>query len=250
MIQIRNLHKKFERHEVLRGIDMDIGEGEVVAIIGPSGSGKSTLLRCINFLEKPELGFIELDGRQINMEHINKQDTMYLRQHTAMVFQQFNLFKHKTALENVMIGLTDVQKKNKQEALNIAEYYLKSVGLKNRMGYYPKHLSGGQQQRVAIARALALNPKVILFDEPTSALDPEVVNDVLEVITAAAQEGRTMVIVSHEMSFVYEIADKVIFMDRGQIVEIGTPQQIYLEPQEERTKQFLSKVNINANYSI
>ncbi|MHA6534707.1 amino acid ABC transporter ATP-binding protein [Paenibacillus sp. BAC0078] len=250
MIQVRNLHKKFQKHQVLKDIDLDVGEGEVVAIIGPSGSGKSTLLRCINFLEKPESGLIELDGKRINIERASKQEILYLRQHTAMVFQQFNLFKHKTALENVMIGLTDVQKKGKQEARETAEYYLEKVGLKNRIKYYPKHLSGGQQQRVAIARALALNPKVILLDEPTSALDPEVVNDVLEVIRAAAREGRTMIIVSHEMNFVYEIADKVIFMDKGQVVEQGTPQDIYLEPRQERTRQFLSKVNIHSNYSI
>ncbi|MFK4304145.1 ABC-type polar amino acid transport system ATPase subunit [Paenibacillus sp. RC254] len=250
MIRVRSLHKQFHKHQVLKGIDLDVGEGQVVAIIGPSGSGKSTILRCINYLEKPEDGIIELDGRVIDARQAKKNDILYLRQHTTMVFQQFNLFKHKTALANVMLGLTEVQKKSKAEARKIADHYLDKVGLSNRKSYYPRHLSGGQQQRVAIARALALNPKVILLDEPTSALDPEMVNDVLEVIRTAAREGRTMIIVSHEMNFVYEIADKVIFMDNGQIVEQGTPQDIYLSPRQERTRQFLSKVNIGSNYSI
>jgi ABC-type polar amino acid transport system ATPase subunit len=250
MIQVHRLHKQFHKHQVLKDIGLSVEEGQVVAIIGPSGSGKSTLLRCLNYLEKPDSGAIELGGRTIQLEKAGKEDILYLRRNTAMVFQQFNLFKHKTALENVMIGLTDVQKKSKAEARQLADHYLDKVGLANRRDYFPKHLSGGQQQRVAIARAMALNPKVILLDEPTSALDPEVVNDVLKVIRTAAGEGRTMLIVSHEMGFVYEIADKVIFMDQGRIVEQGTPRELYNTPQQERTRQFLSKVNVGDHYTI
>lgn len=250
MIQIKGLQKQFGKHEVLKGIDLNIEEGEVVGIIGPSGSGKSTLLRCIDFLEKPDKGYIELDGFSVDVENAKKKDIQYLRQNTAMVFQQFNLFSQKTSTENVMEGLVTVQKISKEKARETAEDFLKKVGLDDRMDYYPRQLSGGQQQRVGIARALALNPKVILFDEPTSALDPEMVGEVLGVIKGAAKEGRTMIIVSHEMSFIREVADKVVFFDNGVIVEQGTPEEVFTHTKNERTKQFLSRFNRGFVYNI
>ncbi|WML32842.1 amino acid ABC transporter ATP-binding protein [Clostridium sp. OS1-26] len=250
MIQIRGLQKQFGSDQVLKGIDLTIKDGEVVGIIGPSGSGKSTLLRCIDFLEKPNKGHIQVDDFSMNVENPKKKDILYLRRNTAMVFQQFNLFKQKTSMENVMEGLVTVQKISKEKAYETAQNFLKKVGLGDRMDYYPRQLSGGQQQRVSIARALALNPKVILFDEPTSALDPEMVGEVLEVIKEAAKEGRTMIIVSHEMSFVREIADKVVFFDNGAIVEQGTPDEVFLHTKNERTKQFLSRFSKSFVYNI
>lgn len=250
MIQIKGLQKQFGKHEVLKGIDLNIEEGEVVGIIGPSGSGKSTLLRCIDFLEKADKGCIELDGFSVDVENAKKKDIQYLRQNTAMVFQQFNLFSQKTSTENVMEGLVTVQKIGKGKARETAEDFLKKVGLGDRMDYYPRQLSGGQQQRVGIARALSLNPKVILFDEPTSALDPEMVGEVLGVIKGAAKEGRTMIIVSHEMSFIREVADKVVFFDNGVIVEQGTPEEVFTHTKNERTKQFLSRFNRGFVYNI
>lgn len=250
MIQIKGLHKKFGKNHVLKGIDLTVEDGEVVAIIGPSGSGKSTLLRCIDFLETPNEGTIALDDFSVDVAKAKKPDILHLRRNTAMVFQQFNLFKHKTATENVMEGLVTVQKVDKAKASEAARHFLKKVGLSDRMEYYPRQLSGGQQQRVGIARALALNPKVLLFDEPTSALDPEMVGEVLAVIKSAAKEGRTMIIVSHEMSFVHEIADKVIFLDGGVVVEQGTPEDVFVHTKNERTKQFLARVNLTFTYNI
>lgn len=250
MIQIKGLQKQFGKQQVLKGIDLNVKEGEVVGIIGPSGSGKSTLLRCIDFLEKPDKGFIQLDDFSMNVENAKKNDIQYLRQNTAMVFQQFNLFRQKTSTENVMEGLVTVQKINKEKAHEIAQDFLKKVGLGDRMDYYPRQLSGGQQQRVGIARALALNPKVILFDEPTSALDPEMVGEVLGVIKGAAKEGNTMIIVSHEMSFIHEVADRVIFFDNGVIVEQGMPEEVFNHTKNERTKQFLSRFNKGFVYNI
>ncbi|OPA75272.1 amino acid ABC transporter ATP-binding protein [Paenibacillus selenitireducens] len=250
MIQIKGLHKKFGKHHVVKDVNLTVEDGQVIAIIGPSGSGKSTLLRCIDFLETPQSGVIALDDFTVDVTKASKRDILYLRRNTAMVFQQFNLLKYKTAVENVMEGLVTVQKMNEKEARVTANTYLDHVGLHDRKDYYPRELSGGQQQRVGIARALALNPKVILFDEPTSALDPEMVGEVLAVIRAAAKEGRTMIIVSHEMSFVREIADRVVFFEEGSIVEEGTPEEVFRQPKNERTKQFLARVNLPFNYEI
>ncbi|MCY9514029.1 amino acid ABC transporter ATP-binding protein [Paenibacillus apiarius] len=250
MIQIKGLHKKFGKHHVLNGVSLTVEDGQVIAIIGPSGSGKSTLLRCINFLEMPQSGTISLDDVIVDVSTATKRDMLHLRRNTAMVFQQFNLLKYKTAIENVMEGLVTVQGVRENDARDIACAYLDRVGLGDRKNYYPRELSGGQQQRVGIARALALHPQVILFDEPTSALDPEMAGEVLAVIRSAAKEGRTMIIVSHEMSFVQEIADKVIFFEQGAIVEEGTPKEIFREAKHERTKQFLSRVHLPVDYAI
>jgi ABC-type polar amino acid transport system ATPase subunit len=250
MIQLRGLKKRFNAHQVLRGIDLTVEEGEVVGIIGVSGSGKSTLLRCIDFLETPDEGTIVFDDLSFDVSKAQKKDIMYMRRNTSMVFQLFHLFKYKTTLENVMEGLMTVQKKPEDEAKKIAEGYLIRVGLEDRMQYYPNKLSGGQQQRVAIARSLALNPKVMLLDEPTSALDPEMIAEVLTVIKNVAKEGRTMIIVSHEMNFIYDISDKVIFLEDGLILEQGTPREVFTSPKNERTRQFISRVNLGNNYVI
>jgi L-cystine transport system ATP-binding protein len=242
MIELKDVEKYFGAHHVLRGINLKVEKGEVVAIIGPSGSGKSTLLRCINYLEKPAEGFIILNGKTIDFRHVTKHDILYMTRNTAMVFQQYNLFKNKTALGNVEEGLVVVQKKDKSAARDEALRRLDAVGLTDRVNYYPRQLSGGQQQRVAIARALALNPAVILFDEPTSALDPEMVGEVLEVIRGVTESGITTLIVTHEMNFAREVADRVIFLADGCIVEEGTPGSIFDNPQNSRTRQFLERV--------
>ncbi|MDR0627669.1 MAG: amino acid ABC transporter ATP-binding protein [Bifidobacteriaceae bacterium] len=246
-LQLRDLKKSFGSIEVLKGIDLDVEEGQVVGIIGVSGSGKSTLLRCIDFLEQPDGGTITLDDRSFNAAKATKDDIQYMRRHTAMVFQLFHLFKYKTALENVTEGLTTVRKVPKAEATEQAKELLELVGLSDRLDHFPNQLSGGEQQRVAIARSLALGPKVILLDEPTSALDPEMITEVLAVIKDLAQSGRTMVIVSHEMNFVYEVADKVILLDNGQILEQGTPGEVFDSPKTERGRQFVSRINLSAN---
>lgn len=243
MIEIKGLSKRFHENVVLDSIDLKIKQGEVVAIIGPSGSGKSTFLRCMNFLEEPESGSIRIDDFEINVNQKTKGQIRALRQYTAMVFQQFNLFRRKTALENVMEGLTVVKKIPKKEAEKIALEQLKKVGLSDRINHYPKQLSGGQQQRVAIARALAMNPSILLFDEPTSALDPELVGEVLDTIKRAAQEGNTMIIVSHELNFVRRVANRVLFLEGGKIMEDGSPKEVFENPKSERTKAFLSKFN-------
>lgn len=238
MINIKNIHKKFGKLHVLKGIDVHVAEKEVVVIIGPSGSGKSTLLRCINFLEEPTEGEIVVDGIPLDSEgNVNK-----VRIEVGMVFQRFNLFPHKTVLENITLAPVQVRKMSKAEAESIARDLLAKVGLGDKADNYPEQLSGGQQQRVAIARALAMRPKIMLFDEPTSALDPEMVNEVLDVMKSLAHEGMTMVIVTHEMGFAREVGDRVIFMDEGRIVEGGTPEQIFTAAQEERTQAFLSKI--------
>jgi len=241
MIQIENLCKSFQKNVVLDGISVEIKKGDVVAIIGPSGSGKSTFLRCINLLEEPEQGIIQIDDLKIDVTKKTKTQVRNLRQSTAMVFQQFNLFRRKTVLENVMEGLVIVKKIPKVEAEKIAFDQLNKVGLSDRIYYYPKQLSGGQQQRVAIARALAMNPKLLLFDEPTSALDPELVGEVLETIRATALEGNTMILVSHEMNFVRQVANRVLFLENGKIVEDGTPKEVFENPKSERTRSFLAK---------
>ena len=237
MIEIRNLVKKFGDHEVLKGVSETIKDNEVVCVIGPSGSGKSTFLRCINLLEKPTEGEILLDGELVREKTINET-----RARMGMVFQQFNQFPHKTVLENITLAPMKVKKMNRSEAEEKARSLLERVGLGNRGDAYPSELSGGQQQRVAIARALAMDPEVMLFDEPTSALDPEMVGDVLEVMRELAENGMTMVIVTHEMGFAREVADRVFFMDQGYIMEQGAPEKLFTAPENERTKSFLGKV--------
>lgn len=252
MIEIRGLSKSFHKNVVLNDIDLTIQTGEIVAIIGPSGSGKSTLLRCLDFLEVPDKGTMRIDNFEISTNKPQKEDIRTFRQYSMMVFQQFNLFRRKTALENIMEGLMVVKKIPKKEAEKIAYEQLKKVGLSDRTNHYPKQLSGGQQQRVAIARALAMKPSILLFDEPTSALDPELVGEVLETIRSAAQDGYTMILVSHEMNFVRNVANRVLFLDNGKIIEDGTPKEIFENPKNERTKEFLSKFHQfqEAEYSI
>lgn len=237
MIKIKNLHKSFGKHEVLKGIDLDIAAKEVVVIIGPSGSGKSTLLRCMNYLEEPTEGTVTIDGVTLKDSNLNK-----VREDVGMVFQRFNLFPHMTVLENITLAPIKVRKLAKEEAVNTAKNLLQRVGLADKANSYPDQLSGGQQQRVAIARALAMKPKVLLFDEPTSALDPEMVQEVLDVMKGLAEEGMTMVVVTHEMGFAREVGDRLLFVDDGRIIEQGNPKDIFENPKEERTKNFLSKV--------
>lgn len=239
MIEVNNLHKYFGELEVLRGINASIAKGEVVCVIGPSGSGKSTFLRCLNLLEEPTKGEVFLDGVSI-AEH--KKDIDKLRQKTGMVFQQFNLFPNMTVIENIMLAPRKVLKKSAEDARQRAEELLTRVGLSEKADQYPNRLSGGQKQRVAIARALAMDPEIMLFDEPTSALDPEMVGEVLEVMKQLAREGMTMVVVTHEMAFAREVSNRVLYMDEGIIYEEGTPEQIFLNPQKARTREFLSKV--------
>ena len=242
-IEIKDLHKKYKDNVVLNGINLSIEKGNVIGIIGPSGTGKSTILRCINQLEVPEKGSIVINGKEIDLSNKkNKKDILELRQNTGMVFQSFNLFERKTALENVEEGLIVVQKKSKEEAKKIALEELRRVGMINWANHYPRHLSGGQRQRVAIARALAMRPQLLLLDEPTSALDPEMVGEVLEVMKELAESGMTMVVVTHEMGFAREVGTKVLFMDGGNIVEENTPQEFFTNPQSPRLQEFLSKV--------
>ena len=243
MIRYENVHKVFGTVDVLKGISFEIPTGKVVCILGPSGSGKTTLLRCTNYLETPTQGVITVGDKTINALHHTKKDIQEIRKHSTMVFQNYNLFRNKSALENVMAGLTIVQKKDKKEARDIAEHYLNVVGMGDRMDYYPSQLSGGQQQRVGIARALALQPHAILFDEPTAALDPELVGEVLSTMKTVAQTGITMAVVTHEMGFAREVADRVVFIDGGVVVEEGDPQEVFDHPQNPRTKQFLRAVN-------
>jgi len=250
MIEITDLHKSFGKNEVLHGISLTVPQGSVTAVLGPSGSGKSTLLRCINMLEKPQSGTLRLDQLKVDFSSVHKTDILRLRQDTAMVFQSYNLFAHKTALENVAEGLIVVKKIPRKTALAAAMQYLENVGLTDRADYFPSQMSGGQQQRVAIARALAMNPKVILFDEPTSALDPELVQEVLSVMKKISLEGITMIVVTHEIGFAREVATEVVFMDEGRIVEQSTPQQFFNNPVQERTKLFLRQITPDYNYQI
>ena len=239
MIYVKNLHKSFGKNEVLKGIDVHISKGEVVVVIGPSGSGKSTFLRCLNRLEEPTSGEISFEGQSITDK---KCDINKVREKMGMVFQQFNLFPHKNVMANLTIGQTQVKGKSLGESIKKAEELLEKVGLKDKADAYPASLSGGQKQRIAIARALAMEPDVMLFDEPTSALDPEMVGEVLSVMKSLAAEGMTMVVVTHEMGFAREVGDRILFMDGGVIVEQGTPDQIFDNPKNDRTKSFLSKV--------
>ena len=250
IIRIRELHKRFGDLHVLRGIDLDVERGARIAIIGGSGSGKSTLLRCINFMEMPSAGTIELDGRLLGRVSAGKADAERLyretelrevRKRVGMVFQQFNLFPHMTALENVMEGLLTVKKAPRAAARERAVEQLGKVGLQDKLDTYPGQLSGGQQQRVAIARALAMDPDVMLFDEPTSSLDPELVGEVLRVIRALAEDGRTMLLVTHELGFAYHVADRVVFLADGMFHEVGTPDEVLKNPSQERTRAFLAR---------
>ena len=245
VVRIEGLHKSFGHLEVVRGVDMEVRRGEVVVIFGRSGSGKSTVLRCMNFIEDPTAGSIEVAGIRLQGGHRTRrkhEQVRQLRLHVGMVFQQFNLFPHLTALDNVSLPLRSVKGMSSQDAMLRAAESLRQVGLLERAGHYPAQLSGGQQQRVAIARALAMDPKVMLFDEPTSALDPEMVNEVLDVMVGLAKEGMTMVVVTHEMGFARKAADRVLFMADGQIVEEATPEKFFTAPEAPRAKDFLSKI--------
>lgn len=245
MINIKNLHKKFNDLEVLKGIDLTVDKGKTAVIIGPSGSGKTTLLRCLNLLEIPDRGTISLGENSIEFQEkkkLSSSEIISFRKQTGMVFQNYNLFPHYTALENVMEGQVTVLKKTKAEARTIAHRLLDKVGLKDKADMYPHQLSGGQQQRVGIARAMAMAPNVLLFDEPTSALDPELVGEVLKVMKELSEEGMTMVVVTHEMQFARDVADEVIFMDNGVVVERGTPDNVFNKTENQRTLQFLNKV--------
>lgn len=239
MIQVKQLAKSFGSLQVLKNINTHIKRQEVVCVIGPSGSGKSTFLRCMNLLEEPTSGEIVIDGVNIMDKQTNINN---IRQKAGMVFQQFNLFPHKTSLENITMGLTKIKKYSKEDAEEKGKALLAKVGLSQKADVYPRNLSGGQQQRVAIARALAMEPEIMLFDEPTSALDPEMVGEVLQVMKDLAQEGMTMVIVTHEMGFAKEVADRILFMDQGIILEEGTPEEFFNHTKQERTREFLKKV--------
>lgn len=243
-IEIRGLSKKYGENVVLDNMDLTVNKGDVVAIIGPSGTGKSTLLRSINLLEKPEQGTVIINGRPIDLTTKSSKEKLELRRYTEMVFQQFNLFKNRTALENVMEGLMIVKKLKKNEAKELAVKHLQKVGMGDRLFHYPRHLSGGQQQRVAIARALAMDPGLLLMDEPTSALDPELVSEVLTTIRNAAKEGNTILLVTHEMNFVKNVANRILFLENGKIVADGTPKEIFDNPQNERLKEFLVKIHM------
>lgn len=238
-IKTKKLNKKFGKLHVLKAIDMEVNENDVVVIIGASGSGKSTLLRCLNFIEIKDDGEIYLEGKEVDPKKDNLNE---VRARVGMVFQHFNLFPHMTVMENIIEAPIRVRKIKKQDAIKIAEEYLEKVGLLDRAHVYPRTLSGGEQQRVAIARALAMKPHIMLFDEPTSGLDPELVGEVLAVMKSLAEEGMTMVIVTHEMDFARGVADRIIYMDEGRIIEVGAPEQIFDHSKEERTKKFLSKV--------
>lgn len=245
MIEIRDLHKKFGPLEVLKGINLQIDQGKVLVIIGPSGSGKTTLLRCLNLLELPNRGSIQIGDVQLEFSggrKLKHSEVLALRKKTGMVFQSYYLFPHMTALQNVMEALVQVQRKSKEEARTRAMELLNKVGLGERADFYPHQLSGGQQQRVGIARAMAVNPEVLLFDEPTSALDPELVGEVLKVMKELAHEGRTMVIVTHEMKFAAEVADRVLLMDEGTIIESGTPREVLENPVSDRARAFLNRI--------
>lgn len=241
MIKISHLSKYFSGQKVLDDLSLEIEKGQVIALVGASGAGKSTFLRSMNYLEKPDKGSIEIDDFAFDFEKIKNEDILILRRKLAMVFQQFNLFERRTALDNVKEGLIIVKKLSDKEATAIAREELRKVGLSDRENHYPRHLSGGQKQRVALARALAMKPEVLLLDEPTSALDPELVAEVEKAIVQAAKAGQTMVLVSHDMDFVAQVADRILFLDNGKIIEEGSPEEIFKHPKEERTKEFFNK---------
>lgn len=243
MLTVRNVAKKFGDTQVLRGVELSVNKGDVIAIIGQSGGGKTTLLRCINFLETADSGEMEFDGEHFQLNHISKRDIQKIRRKTAFVFQSYNLFRNKTALQNVMLGLTVARKIPKAQAQEIARAALDKVGLADKADNYPNALSGGQQQRVAIARALATSPEIIYFDEPTSALDPELTGEVLAVMRQLAEEGMTMLVVTHELGFARHVSTKVVFMENGAIVESGPSEEFFANPKEERTRAFLKTIS-------
>ncbi|MBO6242725.1 MAG: amino acid ABC transporter ATP-binding protein [Butyrivibrio sp.] len=238
MIKLENVNKYFGDLHVLKDVNLEVNEGEKLVIIGPSGSGKSTTVRCMNFLETPSSGKVTIDGQELN----NKNKTKVIRDTTSMVFQQFNLYPHMTVLKNLTLAPMKLQHRSKKEAEDLAYHYLDVVGLKDKADVYPTTLSGGQQQRIAIARALCSQTKIILFDEPTSALDPETIQEVLDVMIKLAKENITMVVVTHEMGFARQVADRIVFMADGQIIEEGTPEHFFENPESERVKQFLGKI--------
>lgn len=250
VLRAEGIKKSFGNNKILHGVDLEVAKGDVVVILGPSGAGKTTFLRCINFLEKPNDGSIQINELKVNAHGVTKKEIVQLRRRTAMVFQQYNLFKNKTSVENITEGLIHVQKKSREEAIAIAKEHLDKVGLSDKYDAYPANMSGGQQQRVGIARALSLKPEVVLFDEPTSALDPELVGDVLSVMRQIAKKGITMIVVTHEIQFAMDIATKVVVMDKGQIIEQGTPKEIFSNAKEERTRQFLKKIVPEYSYVI
>ncbi|MBQ1844198.1 MAG: amino acid ABC transporter ATP-binding protein [Lachnospiraceae bacterium] len=239
LLEIKNIRKKFNDHEVLRGVSFNVDKGDVVSILGPSGSGKTTLLRCINFLEKADSGLMEFDGKMHDLRDMKKNEILDIQRQTGFVFQDYNLFQNKNVLENVTIGLTSARKVAGSWARQTAEDMLSRVGMQDYLKQYPSQLSGGQQQRVAIARALAYDPKIIYFDEPTSALDPQLTGEVLNVMRQLAEDGMTMLVVTHEMAFAREVSNRVIFMDDGVVVEQGAPNEFFRHPKEERTREFL-----------
>lgn len=242
MLAVNNLEKSFGDKKVLDGVSMTVNQGDVVVILGPSGSGKTTFLRTLNHLEKADAGHLELDGKTYDLAKLSQREVLEIRQKTAFVFQNYNLFANKTALQNILEGLVIARKIPKDEALRIAEEALEKVGLLSHKDHYPSQLSGGQQQRIGIARAIAVKPQVILFDEPTSALDPELIGDILDLMKQLAQDGVTMVVVTHEMSFARDVANHVIFMDGGHIIEEGHPKDLFVKPKELRTQQFLTRI--------
>lgn len=244
VLEIRDIHKSFGDLNVLNGVDVTVNQGDVVAILGPSGSGKTTLLRCINFLEKADQGTMLFDNTEYDLSTMKKEDIRKIRTNTGFVFQNYNLFANKTALQNVTLGLTTARKMDKKKAEEIGMEMLEKVGMKDRASHYPSQLSGGQQQRVAIARALATSPEIIYFDEPTSALDPELIGEVLNVMRDLAKEGMTMIVVTHEMSFAKEVSNHVIFMEGGVIVEEGSSKDFFENPKQDRTREFLRMEDI------
>lgn len=239
LLEIKNIRKNFDDKEVLRGVNFNVNKGHVVSILGPSGSGKTTLLRCINFLEKADSGLMEFDGQMYDLKDMSKKEITGIQKQTGFVFQDYNLFQNKNVLDNVTLGLTSARKIPKDQAVRTAMDMLSRVGMEDYAKQYPSQLSGGQQQRVAIARALATDPKIIYFDEPTSALDPQLTGEVLTVMRQLAEDGMTMLVVTHEMSFAREVSNKVIFMDGGVVVEQGVPDEFFSNPKEERTREFL-----------
>ena len=242
MLEVQNIHKSFGTTEVLKGIDIQVEKGDVAAILGPSGSGKTTLLRCMNFLEEADDGIMIFDGEVFDLGHMKRRDIARIRRKTAFVFQNYNLFANKTALGNVTLGLTSARKMPKEEANDIGLDLLDKVGLRNLSDSYPVQLSGGQQQRVAIARALATNPEIIYFDEPTSALDPELIGEVLDVMRDLAEEGMTMLVVTHEMNFAEHVSNKIIFMSEGEVLERNDSAAFFQNPKEERAREFLNRI--------
>ena len=243
VLEIKDIHKSFGSLNVLNGVNLSVHKGDVIAILGPSGSGKTTLLRCINFLETADQGTMVFDEKEYDLASMHKNDIRDIRKKTGFVFQNYNLFANKTALQNVMLGLTSARKMDKKQAEKIGLEMLRKVGMEDRASHYPSQLSGGQQQRVAIARALATNPEIIYFDEPTSALDPELIGEVLNVMRELANEGMTMIVVTHEMSFAKEVSNHVIFMEGGKIIEQGISKEFFENPKQERTREFLHLEN-------